>query len=184
MHLRYKLNSNDFLQQVLYYNSNNKTSKKQRLKVWLFVTLIIFSIALIIYFYKDQIEIGHYLGAIPILILGIFLFPYFYRNVLKKRFFKLVEENYKNNFGKEFHLFFQEKELEINDTTGTSKIDYSSLEKIIEIGTHFFFVINTGVYLIIPKSELDNVNIIRKKIKDIAVENQILFSSELDWKWK
>ncbi|MCK0159437.1 YcxB family protein [Allomuricauda sp. F6463D] len=182
--LRYKLNTNDYLQQVLYYNSINEESIKQRSKVWLFViAFIIFFSVLLLFLFNDKIEFGHYLGAIPVAILSILFFPYFYKNILKKRFLKLVQKNYKNNFGKESVLSFHEEYVEIHDFTGESKVTYTSLEKIIEIKTHFFLILKAGAYIILPKSEIQDADSVKNTLDTIAAENEVLYSEELNWKW-
>ena len=183
--LSYKLYPNDYLQQVLYYNTVSVNSKKQRTRAWLFVIfIIVISNALLLYVFREKIEIGHYLGAIPMSILGIFLFPYFYRTLQKKQLLKFVEETYKNNFGKESNLSFSNENIEIHNSTGESTIKYATIEKIIEISGHFFLVLKAGTYIIIPKSEMSDIGIVKNTLHTIAAENKILYSSELDWKWK
>ncbi|MCX7549030.1 YcxB family protein [Xanthomarina sp. F1114] len=131
----------------------------------------------------DKIELGHYLGAIPVLILGIFTFPFFHKKILKRQFLEFVNESYKNSFDKETKLSFCNDHIEIQNSTGESKIQYSSLAKIIEISSHFFIVIKAGAYIVLPKSEIPNMVGIRTTLQSIAKENEISYSSELDWKW-
>ena len=182
--IRYKLYPQDFLRQVLYYNSKSRATNKKTRRVWIFV--IIFIIVLLIllnYIFIDHIKPGHYLGAIPVAILGAIMFPYFNKHILKTQLSKHVHETYKHNFGKETKLTLLDDSLEINNSKGQSKVDHSTIRIIIEIKSHFFVVLKTDTYIIVPKSEMADIEKVRKKLINLATKNKIPFQAELDWKW-
>lgn len=53
-----------------------------------------------------------------------------------------------------------------------------------EIKDYFFIALKTGVSIMIPKSEIIDVEAVRTELKMIAEKIGINFISELNWKWK
>ncbi|WP_299884339.1 YcxB family protein [uncultured Lacinutrix sp.] len=181
MNLKYSLNQDDYLQHQLYDASISKSAKKERLKSWL---LVVFGFVLMtFYVYSNGKKFTFYISC-TITLLSLIFYPFYLKKHYKKHYLKFVIDNYKNRFGIESNLAFKESFLETINTTGESKINYSSLEKIIEISSHFFLKIKTGGALIIPKSGVDNIEKTRMELKSLSKKIKIDYSSHLDWKWK
>ncbi|MDT7830118.1 YcxB family protein [Pricia sp. S334] len=179
MDLSYTLIEEDYLQQQLYYFSTNPDAKKMRKKAWLAAIIAFIVIDILLYMYADTFTV-YFFTAVALLC--IVAFPFFHKHRLKQTYRKSVRDIYKNNFGKEIHLSFNENQLEITGSTGESKINYTALEKIVEIGSHYFLVFKTGMQLIIPKNEVNNTAV-ATELEKLAVQQKVPFSRELDWKW-
>ena len=181
MNLNYSLNKEDYLQHQLYNASTTESIKKKRLKTWAIVTFI-FIILSFLFYQADNKLLTYYFIAFSIITL--IFYPFYQRKQYKKHYAKFINETYKNRFDKESNIVFNDMNLETSDLTGESKINYSSLEKIIEISSHFFLKIKTGGSLIIPKSKVENVEKVRTKLKVLSEKMKIDYSAELNWKWK
>ncbi|WP_445734367.1 YcxB family protein, partial [Mariniflexile sp.] len=158
MNLNYSLNKDDYLQYQLYNASTTESTKKKRLKTWIIVTFI-FIILSILFYQADNKLLTYYFIAFSIITL--IFYPFYQRNQYKKYYGKFIDETYKNRFDKESNIIFNDMNFETFDFTGESKINYSSLEKIIEISSHFFLKVKNGGTLIIPKSKVENMEKVR-----------------------
>ena len=152
-----------------------------RSKAWLAVSLSLFIFGLILFLYSDRYVFYFYA---PCSIITILVFPYYHKWRLKKQYVGFVKENYKNNVGKASNLLFDQEHFTHSNTMGESKINYSSIGKMVEISSHFFLILKTGTELIIPKSAFDTVEAIQTQLKAIASTHEIPYATELEWKWQ
>ncbi|WP_310992219.1 YcxB family protein [Aequorivita marina] len=179
MNFTYKLNQKDYLQHTLYYYSTNKDAKKMRTKAWIVAGVMLACFCGILALYADTFAI--YFG-IGFSLFCFALFPFFHKFRLKKIYRKSIKNLHKNNFDKEIQLFFNQDHIKLISATGESKINYSALEKVIEVSDYYYMVFQTGTQLIIPKEKIDSAAI-ESKLKNLTTEHKIRFSKELDWKW-
>ena len=181
MNLKYSLDKDDYLQYQLYISSTTKSIKNKRLHNWVIVTFIF--VILSILFYQTDNKFLMYSFFVFAIITLIF-YPLYQRSQYKRHYEKFIDETYKNRFDKESNVIFKDVNLETFDLTGESKINYSSLEKIIEISSHFFLKIKTGGSLIIPKSKVEDIEKVRTELRALSEKIKIDYSAELNWKWK
>lgn len=182
MELNYSLTEDDYLQQQLYLASKSKLIKKQRKTGRILVLMILLLIGFL--FYEiNNLPIVYYFGGA-----SIFCFCFFpiYLKIYYKRFFrKYVKENFKNRIGVTSKLLFKEDVLEVfSKDIGSSELNFSGFENISEIKDYFFIALKTGLNIMIPKSEVENVEALRDELKMITEKKGISFISELEWEWK
>ena len=181
MTLQFSLDKNDYLQHQLYIASTSKTIKKKRIKSWLTTTLIFFVLGLFSS-QTDNIFLTYYFFIFSIITL--IFFPFYQRYRYKKHYQKFINENYKNRFGEEINVSFEEKTIETFDISGELKINHSSLEKITETSSYIFLKVKTGGTLIIPKDKITKKDELKTKLQSLAQKIKIDYSLALDWEWK
>jgi hypothetical protein len=182
MELKYTLTENDYLQQQLYLASKSKLIKKQR-KMAKFLILIILLLICFLFYVNNDLWFAYYFGGLGIVC--FFLSPFLLRKSYQKSFAKYVQENFKNRIGIISTLLFKEDVLEAySENIGSSEVKFSAFENISEIKDYFFIALKTGVSIMIPKSEVIDVEAVRSELKMITEKIGINFISELDWKWK
>lgn len=116
---------------------------------------------------------------IVIAILSIFIFPSLYKRKLQKNLIKFCEENYKNIGDLKTILEFENESIYSKSKMGESRLNVSEIEKIDETELYFFIKLSNALTLIIPKSKIENVDVLRTKLKSYEIE----FNSLLDWRW-
>ncbi|MBS9461321.1 YcxB family protein [Flagellimonas sp. 389] len=180
MNVTYILDRDDYLQYQLYYASTTKSIKAMRLKAWLAVFFVFVFFGCLLALYTDGFIIYSFAATATIMFV---LFPFYHKNRLKKQYRRHIEENYKNSFEKETKLQLNEHNFQISSATGESRINHSSLDKIIEISSHYFLKIKSGTYLIIPKTKIEDAKDIRAALKKLSEKLKVEYSEELNWKW-
>lgn len=113
-------------------------------------------------------------------LITLLLFPIIQRNDLEEHFKKSIKENHRNAFGEEINLEFLNEQIEIYETSGEAKLNYTSIEKIIEIPTHFFLKFKNAGAVIIPK-KWENVEEVKLKLEELSEEKGIKYLIELEW---
>lgn len=177
MKLEFKINEQDFLDFQLFTASKSEKINWKKKNGWISYTAG--SIALACYFYLNENNaMMVYFGLVGI-VSGIF-YPTYFRWRYKKHYQAHIREHYSKRFG-------QVETLEINndwmitaDNVSEGKIKLSEIERIDETNNHFFLKISSGHSLLIPKRELENIETVREKFKDIGFH----VNDERKWAWK
>ncbi len=180
MKLNYTLHHRDYLKHLLYSSSKSKSFNNSRRKGLVF-TISFYVLIAVVFYLADYIYISY--GVIAASIVSIFFYPTVSRNQYENRFTKYISETLKNGNRVEISLELKDQFIELSDISGEVKLKYSSLEKIIEITTHFFIKIRNGGTVIIPKTYAESENI-EAVIKMLTEKIEIEYSKELDWDWK
>lgn len=182
MELKYTLTENDYLQQQLYMASKSKLVNNQRKKSRILVFMVLLGISLLFYMIGNTL-IAYYLAGYGVIC--FFLYPIYLKFYYQRHYRKYVKENFKNRIGIISTLLFKEDILEAySENIGSSEVKFSAFENISEIKDYFFIALKTGVSIMIPKSEIINIEAVRSELKMITEKIGINFISELDWKWK
>ena len=177
MKFEYKIEENDFLEFQLFAASKSKRIMKKKKIGWILLTTFSLIFGLLFYF-QNNFELTVYCGF-STLICGLF-FPKYFNWRLKKHYKNFIEENYQKRFGEIEKLEFTKDHIYTKDKTGEGKIKLKEIEGISETKNHFFLKISTGMFLMIPKREIDSLEIIRTEFKAIGLE----IIDELNWEWK
>ncbi len=181
MNLKYKLTKEDFLFHQLYSANHSKTIKRNALNGQ--IALIVgFTSFTSVFYLIDEIFLVYFSAIFSVLI--ILMFPFFRKRALKRRLSEYVDEHYVERFGKEYNIQFNEDDFQIIDDTGEAKIKYSSLEKVIELSSHYLLKSRSKGTLIIPKSAFENTDVIKAKLEALSEQLKIEYAKELNWKWK
>jgi hypothetical protein len=181
MILKYSLTENDFLQQQLFAVSKSERIKKQRRKSWLINSFAILVLSFLFYDSGNKF-LAYWFLAIGILF--ICLLPFYIKAHYKNHYKKFIAETYKNRFGIDSTIKFNDDFIETFDTTSESKINLSEIDQIFETGEYIYLKIKSGGVLIIPKLKIENLVGLRETLLKIADKLNVKFVSELNWKWK
>jgi len=176
MIIDYKIQENDYLDFQLFTASKSEVLKKTKNLSWIFLAMI--PTVICIYFYKHDNIIMSIYFIILSAIFGIFYPKYFYWRH-KKNYKNYIIKNYQDRFGIKESLEITSEYLVSKNKLGEGKIMINELEEISETKDHFFLKISTGLSLIIPKREINNVELLKKEFESIGLE----ISNELTWKW-
>jgi hypothetical protein len=178
MILEYKLTENDFFQMQLYFFNEEKLLKKVIIKNF-FIWLIIYSVIFLIMFLNDQKETSYLvlIGAI----IGLIIQPFMVKNLYFKRIQKQTKL-YENRFNKIVSLEINKEYIKISGSVSESKINISTIDKIIETKEHFFMKFKPEV-IIIPKSEIKDQTFVKNELTKLTEIQKIEFQNQLNWKW-
>lgn len=78
---------------------------------------------------------------------------------------------------------FDDDFLEISSELERSKLDYSAIESVQEIASHYFLNLKSGSHIIIPKAILKNYNSLATRLDVLCKKYGIVHYKYLDWKW-
>lgn len=177
MTLEYKIDEQDFLDFQLFTASKSDRINKKKRNGWILLT--IGSIVVALYFYlNENVAMTIYFGLVAIAC-GLF-YPKYFKWKYKKHYKTYIKENYSKRFGQIEALEINNDYIFSKDKTGEGKINISEIERVDETDNHFFLKISTGLSLIIPKKELENVDELRENFKEIG----LTVNNETNWTWK
>jgi hypothetical protein len=177
MTLEYKIDEQDFLDFQLFTASKSDRINKKKRNGWILLT--IGSIVVALYFYlNENVAMTIYFGLVAIAC-GLF-YPKYFKWKYKKHYKTYIKENYSKRYGQIEALEINNDYIFSKDKTGEGKINISEIERVDETDNHFFLKISTGLSLIIPKKELENVDELRENFKEI----RLTVNNETNWTWK
>jgi len=179
MTINLTLKADDYLIYQLYTASTSKESRKKRLKSWLTITGLSFLTALSFYI-ADDVFLYYY--ALFVGVISLFFYPLYQRVWYKKFYKKHVLKNYEYRFDKESLIHIHHDYIEIKDVMYEGKLFTSEIERINEIGTHYFIQFKVGQSLIIPKQQVKPAFL--DEILSIFQNPVIVVQKQLEWKWK
>ena len=178
MILEYKLIGNDFFQMQLFFFNEEKLLKRVIIKNF-FIWFIIYSLIFLIMFLNNQKETSYLvlIGAV----IGLIIQPFMVKNLYFKRIQK-QNKLYENRFNKIVSLEINNECIKISGNSGESKINISTIDKIIETKQHFFLAFKPEV-IIIPKSEIEDQSFVKNELIKLTENQKIEFQNQLNWKW-
>lgn len=176
MKFEYKIEKDDFVDFQLFTASKSERIHRRKRNTWFFLTLS--AVIATVYFYANQNNVMTvYFGVVSVLF-GIF-YPKYFKWIYKRHYKKHINEYYANRFGQTITLEIADNHIHLKDKTGESKLNLSEIEKVDETNNHFFVKISSGISIIIPKSEIENIDELREKLKSIGLN----INDETHWKW-
>lgn len=177
----FQLEEQDFLAQQLYRMSKLPATRKAKIYGWI-GTPIIF-IAMGLFFWRsNNLALTWYFVALAV-VAAIF-YPYYHLWRYKRHCAKHVHNNVREMSDLRMSLTFGKSQLLVAGKTGESKLNYSEIKQINEIGTHFLLQLNSGQTLIIPKREVDHQPDFIAELQQSATDHKVFWNSELNWSWK
>jgi hypothetical protein len=181
MTLTYELDHNDFLQHQLYVASKTPRIKRQRITNWLTTSGCMLILSFMFYQSGNSLLFYYFLvfGAITLI-----FYPIYERWHYKNHYSKFITHTYKNRFGQIANITFSESGIETKDITGESRINLTELENVTETGDYFYTRLRIGENMIIPKSKLGDVDIVRNELKQLCGRLKIEFIDDTNWRWK
>lgn len=176
MKYQYTIAEQDFLDFQLYLASKSKAINNKKKTGWLLLSLGSVAAAMFFY-YSGNIPLTIYCAAVAVV--SYIFYPYYFKWRYKNHYQKYIRNAYSQRFGLVETIEFQEDCILTSDKSGEGKILKPELEEIIETEHHYFLKVSTGMYLIIPKVEIDDLDSLNSELEGIGVQ----ISQDLNWKW-
>ena len=182
MELNYSLTENDYLQ-YYFFSFRDKDNKWLHMLILLIVAFFFLVITFLLYISKCNFLAGFF-GAI-----GAIFFVFAFNKKFLLRLDQATFERYAySKFQEEkdmiINLIFDEDQIKISTTDSIEIFNFSDFKIISETRDYFFINLKTNKGIIIPKSHITDVELLRNKVTTITEKIGIKFISELDWKWK
>jgi YcxB-like protein len=180
MRLYYKLYQEDYLQHQLYLASISKRIESKRKGNYFWVTL--FFAVITVFAFVLQNNILAIISLIIAVITAVF-YPIYERKHYKKNYLEFIKENYPNKQDENSYVEFKEHELVIHHDYSETTMDYSKIDRIVEIKDYIFVRIG-GTSLIIPNGRIENIDEVRNRLISLAKSQSKEYIKNLNWKWK
>jgi hypothetical protein len=177
MKLEYILEEKDFIEYHLFSISENKKTRKM-INTIKFILVGMFVYIGINMYNKNNIEFAFILGILAIMTL--IFFNKLTKSKLKKHFSKIVKNSYAKRIGEKETMEFNSEFIITENRTGEGKTKISEIEKINETKDNFFIILSNGSTFIISKNGINNIELIKKKWKELRIP----ISEHLSWEWK
>lgn len=171
----YTLTEQDYLNFQLYTISKTPRFVPRQRNGRYFVAFCS-AITMIYFIYTQNYWSASYFGISTVAL--FLLYPRYFKWRQKVHYLKHIRRHYKNKFGLQETLVIDNKLITLTNHTGTGTLKLSDFEKICEIGTHYFMVLEGGAALILPKKEL-NEQTFKSDLKTLKLPHQ----SDLNWRW-
>ncbi len=175
-----KLDETDYLTYQLYAASKSERIKKNRRLSWIRYTVLWLFFAFLFHL-SGEYRIRNILLLTALFFL-IFL-PSIIRKSYEEHYLKNVREHYKNLFGAESEVWFDNEFLFDSDPYSFTKIKLTAMEQINEIPSHIFIKLKGGKSMIVPKAQIA-LEKFKQELQAIANRLNIPWNVEPDWKWK
>lgn len=177
MILEYKIEEQDYLVYQLYTASKSPRIQKKKTNGHIIITSVLALLGLIMLSVSADKTFG-FLYLISAIAFGIY-YPKYFKWRYKKHYLTHIRESYKQRIGLVVTLEFLEDTIVAKDKTGESKLSLKEIEGAIEIPEHFMLRFSSGVSLIIPKRDLNDL----QPFKQLLIEANIPLVEELNWNW-
>ncbi len=180
MKIEYILEKEDYLTYLLYTEFTSVKAKRAIRNGKLIVPLAFFGLG-VIFLFLNLIIVACILTAIGI------LYTFYYTSSVKKKFYlqykEYVEDVYRYRFGKKTNLeITNDLIIETNDLTECKYI-ISGIKEINEIPTAIYLKMKSGGSIIIPKSRINHIRVLKSNLEELATFLQIKYIIDDDWKW-
>ena len=180
MRINYTIKAEDYLKFQLFIASRSKQVKRRRRFALYLIPILYLLLGIIFYFIKD---ISGFIVFAGFAILWFIFYPIFSRKRYIRFYRKHIEEHYSANFDKEFYIELGEKQLHLKSVDAESKLDYSTIAEINDLGTHLIIHLKAGSAVILPKQNCDMENI-DEFVKVLSQKSEKELTDLTDWVWK
>jgi hypothetical protein len=181
MKVYYSLDQEDYLQHQLYVCNTTPSIIKKRKANWFWLTFLFFAFAVIFFLLENQhlALFSFFMGLLVIL-----FYPMFERKKYFNYYNKYIKAHYPKKASDIAYIEFQSTYLLANNPHSELKIDYTAIEKIVEIKEYIFIRLNFTSSLIIPKNKIENLEEIKNYIIELSRKLNKEYSEELHWNWR
>ncbi len=177
MKLEYTIQEEDYLAFQLYAASQSPRITKKMVNGRIVITAGLALLGLIMISVSADKTFG-LLYLILAVIAGVY-YPRYIKWRYKKHYLSHIRESYKQRIGLTVRLEFEGDTITARDKTGESKLQVSEVEVVQETPKHFFMRFTTGVSVIIPKLDEEEVEALKAVFNQAGIEVE----DQLNWKW-
>lgn len=184
MQLNYTLSPSNHLEYQLFAASINPRIRQKRKNNRRIVPLIYLFIGVIGYF---LISVSMTIAFVVFSILWYIFYPSWeklryikhYKGYIEDRIKDLKEEE-----TREVRFEILDHHFTAKDLSSDVKIKYTELKDIYEIPNLILIRLKGEQAFIIPKAQLENVELVRQKLMALATAQHVKYNSLLNWKWE
>ncbi len=168
MTLTYTLEEEDFLALHLYFTFEDEKSIKHLLKIkFILVGLFVF-IGLNSYNSNNSI-IALLMGVFSIL--TFIFFKKIFKFKIKKLYSKTIRSSQAKRLREKETISFTSDYIIITSKIEEHKTKTSEIQNSIETKDHFFIKSAQNSYFIIPKKDIDNLDLVKNNLKKLNIDN-------------
>lgn len=180
MKLYYRLYEKDYLQHQLYLASISPRIQKKRKDSYFWILALFTLIAVFAFLYQNNL-----LGSFSLIasVITALFYPIYQRKQYEKHYSEFIKENYPDKQDENSYVEFTDNELIIHNEHSESRLDYSKIDKFVEIRDYIFVRIGT-TSLIIPTTRIDNATEVQEKLVSLAKIQSKEYIKNISWKWK
>ncbi|MDR6562862.1 MULTISPECIES: YcxB family protein [unclassified Arcicella] len=181
MTIDYKIDEKDFLIHQLYLASKSDRIRKKRQRNKVIVPTIYLILGLLL-FLGDK-----FLLAIIFVILGVlwyFIYPIWEKRHYINHYTSFIKENLSDRLDRITTLEFNNDYILAKQNGSESKILTIELEEICEIPTIILVRLKSGLFYILPKDKISNIDNLTVRLKELADYLRIKYSIDEKWEWK
>lgn len=177
-----KLNAEDYLNYHLFNASQSAQVNSSRKRTVMMVAGIFILMAVISLIMDAPLWLPVFYGIL--VFLSFLLYPKYQSWIYRRQYSKFIQENYKNNIGKEIHLTFTAHCIEMKDDDSNSQIQYAFLQAINELPEAFYLKLKSSQSVIIPKNQVADLPETKSFLQDLATQYAIPYQEFPQWQWK
>ena len=180
MTIHYSLSESDLLEYQLYVASKSDQIKKNRFRsrVVIPILYVIFSTIIIS---QGKIELG--IGFLIAAVLWFLIYPLREKRRYIRHYKAFIQENLKNRIGETIELEITPEQYKTKETSAVSVINTSETEIMVELKTTILIRLKGGKAFIIPKSEVNNLDILTKTLTELASVLKVSFERNQNWEF-
>lgn len=181
MTIEYKIDENDFLTHQLFLASKSDRIKKKRRRSKVIVPLIYVVFGFLFLFESN------YIMTIAFFVIGLLwflIYPLWERRHYIKHYQGFIKETYKDRLGRTTTLEFSNDFILANDNGSESRILTKEIDEISEIQSTIFVRLKDGQSFILPKNKITSLDIVTRRLKELADFLKIKYVVDDKWEWK
>lgn len=165
---------------LLYTNSKSPQFQKLLRTNRKLLAFILIGLAVILFFFNKPVS----LLVIIVGFIAIIIFPRFQRWFYLRSFRNLVQAaEYKNLFGNQLTVTFEDTYLEIVGSAAIVKHNYENFAYVTETRDNIFVKLIEGHYLVFPKDQIKDLSDFSDYIRRFCVTHSLQFIDDTHWKW-
>lgn len=181
MKITYSLNEDDLLNHQLYVASQSERiiQKRKRSRFLLPIFYLLFGVL--------SLFTGLLLLGITFVVLAVvwfIVYPIWEAKRYIKHFRGYIKEHFQSEGNEKSTLAFDKDSLVATDSGSEGRINYSELRRIEETPTLFIIRLSGVQAIVLPKSQVEEVEQFRNHLKNLADQCQIEFVQDVHWRWK
>lgn len=181
MKFEFILNEQDYLNSSLFTASKSAVIKKRRLGSRLIIPIVY--IGLGIWFWDDYNHISTILFVL-FAILWFLFSPIITRRRYVRYYKSAIKEAYSQRLGRTLSLEIQNDVLAFTEGPNESRFQASDIDVINEIPDLILIRIKSSNCIILPKERINNLDELKRQLKQLAERMKVNYNEELEWKWR
>ena len=112
-----------------------------------------------------------------------FLYNTFEKRQYQRHFTKFINTYFKDNLGKPASIELAENNFHVTDDEDNWHA-YEDIEEIMETNSMAIIQLKNGVAILLPKNKTENAESLINDLNRISESRNILYTKDLEWKWK